>query len=81
MSLSAVVHLSGVARRERTALKTPALPCTGSRRDRAGECGKGPHHGVQKNERLKMAHDMPLEQNELKDVPETDFGKTLPGGM
>lgn len=43
----AVVHLSGVARRERTAHKTPALPCTGSRRDHAGECGTTPHHGVQ----------------------------------
>ena len=51
----AVVHLSGVARRERTALKTPALPCTGSRRDRAGECGKGPHHGAQQIKRVAHA--------------------------
>lgn len=72
----AVVHLRRVVPH-----KTPALPCTGSRRDRAGECGTDPHHGVPKNERWKMAHDKPLEQNELKDVPETDFGKTLPGGM
>lgn len=26
---------------------------------------------------FKMAHDKLLEQNELKDVPETDFGETL----
>ncbi len=45
----AVVHLSGVASRERTALKTPASPCTGGRRDRAGECGTVPHHGAHKS--------------------------------